>query len=373
MLPPLVFQPYFRPQVWGETRLQRLLGKSLPAGQRIGESWEISGHALHVSRVAEGIFAGASLNQLWGLHRREFLGFQSATRNVWQDRQPFPLLIKLLDCHDWLSVQVHPSDMAARELLGEPNGKTEAWIVLHAEPGSRIYAGLKQGVRRCDLESHLDHGTLAECLHTFEPQPGDCLLIEAGTVHAVGGGVLLAEIQQTSDATLRLFDWNRLDANGRPRELHREAALQCINFDSGPVEPVRRTQCSWQTNHRISHQRLDRSFTDESYLSGIVDQETLITSDYFSLDAVHLEVQSRMLDDEPLTLWMVLSGTATLLNSLTGYERTFAAGECVMIPADSQGLTWLAGNASLLRIEPTLEHSPAIPAVLRSRQLATVG
>jgi mannose-6-phosphate isomerase len=352
MLPPLVFEPYFRQQVWGGTRLQRLLGKRLPLGQRIGESWEVSGHPQHVSRVAEGNFAGASLAQLWGLHRREFLGLTSSQHDILQDRRPFPLLVKLLDCHDTLSVQVHPNDHAARELLGESNGKTEAWVVLHSEPGSRIYAGLKEGIRRRDLEEHLDRGTVAECLHSFEPQPGDCLLIEAGTVHAIGGGVLLAEVQQTSDATFRLFDWNRLDARGLPRELHREAALECIDFDSAPVPVVRAEDDN-----------------DEPHF----EEKTLIACDYFGIDAIRICGVSRPLGLEPMTIWLVTSGIAQLIDTHDDHDRSFAAGECVLIPADSSRLEWFADDARLIRIEPFFDAVNSKQGLRRTSNLVAVG
>lgn len=332
MLPPLVFEPYFRSQVWGATRLQLLLGKHLPPGNRIGESWEVSAHPLHVSRVAEGPFAGATLTQLWDLHRREFLGRQSSAAASWHDRSRFPLLVKLLDCHEPLSVQVHPDNETARELLGEPNGKTEAWFVLHAEPGSRIYAGLKEGVCRGDLEQQLDRGDVTDCLHSFEPQAGDGLLIEAGTVHAVGGGVLMAEVQQTSDATFRLFDWNRINSNGRPRELHREASLRSIHFENGPVSPVRLDPC--------------RCVSCD-------DEDPLLACDYFSLSRVNLRKTTRLLDDEPLTLWLITSGQAVLNNEVIGYDRSFIAGETVLISAHSRGLRWSADQATLLRVQPT--------------------
>lgn len=331
MLPPLVFEPYFRPQVWGATRLQRLFGKPLPPGGRIGESWEVSAHSLHISRVAEGPFAGASLTQLWDLHRREFLGVKNSATTGWRDRRRFPLLIKLLDCHERLSVQVHPDDRTAGELLGEPNGKTEAWVVLHAEPGSRIYAGLKDGVCRGDLEQHLDRGNVADCLHSFEPQAGDGLLIEAGTVHAVGGGVLMAEVQQTSDATFRLFDWNRICSDGLPRKLHRDQSLRCIHFENGPVMPIRLAPCRCVSCH---------------------DEDLLLTCNYFSVSRVNLNTSHRPLDDEPLTLWLVASGNAILSNESTGYDRNFIAGETVLIPARSHGLRWSADQATLLRVEP---------------------
>jgi mannose-6-phosphate isomerase len=150
----------------------------------------------------------------------------------------FPLLVKLLDANDWLSVQVHPDDKAVRRLWPGEGGKTEAWFVLDAAPGSRIYAGLRPGVDELRLREALACGRVADCLHSFTPKSGDCLFLKAGTVHAVGGGVLMAEVQQTSDATFRLFDWNRRDADGRSRELHVEQALACIDWKQGPVRPV---------------------------------------------------------------------------------------------------------------------------------------
>src|SRR5262249_19325002 len=149
----------------------------------------------------------------------------------------FPWLVKYLDARDWLSVQVHPDDEAVRRLWPGEGGKTEAWFVLAAAPESKIYAGLLPGVDEPALRKALATGTVADCLHQFRPRPGDCLFLPAGTVHAVGGGVLLAEVQQTSDATFRLFDWNRVDAQGRPRSLHVEQALACINWRQGPVLP----------------------------------------------------------------------------------------------------------------------------------------
>lgn len=325
MLPPLVFEPYFRPQIWGGTRLQGLLGKSLPPGDHIGESWEISAHPLHVSRVAEGPLAGATLADLWPEHRNEFRGSLKGSRSQ------FPLLLKLLDCHQPLSVQVHPNDEDARELLGEANGKTEAWVVLHAEPGSRIYAGLKEGITRGDLEAHLDQGTVADCLHSFEPSVGDCVLIEAGTVHSIGGGVVIAEVQQSSDATFRLFDWNRADPNGRPRPIHRDAALRCIRWDLGPIFPIRSVPCLCDTCH---------------------DEERLIHSDYFDLSRINLRATEMEFDAESLTMWLVTSGQAQLRDEATGYDRHFVAGETVLIPAHARHLNWSSEQSTLLRVTP---------------------
>src|SRR5262249_51812411 len=150
----------------------------------------------------------------------------------------FPLLVKYLDCADRLSVQVHPDDDLAPRLCGERHGKTEAWVVLEAEPTATVWAGLLPGVTRRDLESALPAGRVGDGLHFFTPQVGQFLFLPAGTVHATGGGILLAEVQQSSDATLRLWDWGRLGSDGRPRTLHVEQALQAIDWTRGPVAPI---------------------------------------------------------------------------------------------------------------------------------------
>ena len=197
--------------VWGGRRLGDVLGKTLPSKQAYGESWEISDHILHHSLVAAGPWAGESLRQLMEHERRALLGTAAANHEI------FPWLVKFLDANDWLSVQVHPDEVTVQQLLPSEGSKTEAWFVLAANPGSRIYAGLVPGTDETKLRAALQSGTVAKCLHHFEPQAGECIFLPAGTVHAVGGGVLMAEVQQTSDATFRLFDWNRHDAQGRKR------------------------------------------------------------------------------------------------------------------------------------------------------------
>jgi mannose-6-phosphate isomerase len=230
---PLQFHPYLRPMVWGGRRLGTLLGKPLAAAGTHGESWEISDHASHHSVVSAGPQQGKTLRQLMQQHRRDLLGAAAARHTT------FPWLVKLLDACDWLSVQVHPpADRVGRLWPGE-NSKTEAWFVLDAAPGSRIYAGLLPGTDAGRLRAALREGRVAECLHTFTPRPGDCVFLPAGTVHAVGGGVVMAEVQQTSDATFRFYDWDRVGTDGKPRQLHVEQAMACIDWDSGPVEPIR--------------------------------------------------------------------------------------------------------------------------------------
>lgn len=232
-LGPLRFVPFLRPMVWGGRDLASALHKTLPTEGAYGESWEVSDHALHRSVVAAGPWQGATLRQLMDQERRSLLGSAA-------DRfDTFPWLIKFLDCCAWLSVQVHPDAEAVKTLWPGEGSKTEAWYVIDARPTSRIYAGLRPGVGPTELREALARGTVAECLHSFVPTPGDCVYLPAGAVHAVGGGVLLAEIQETSDATFRLFDWNRVDAEGKPRKLHVDAALAAIHWEYGPVAPRR--------------------------------------------------------------------------------------------------------------------------------------
>ena len=230
---PLRFEPFLRPMVWGGRGLARYLDRSLPTDGPYGEAWEVSDHGLHRSVVADGLIRGTTLRELMEHHRVALLG------EAHQCHEVFPWLIKYLDCRDWLSVQVHPYGEIVKRLRPGEGSKTEAWYVLAAEPGSKVYAGLKPGVGPAELRAGVAGGKTAELLHSFEPKAGDCVFLRAGTVHAVGGGVLMAEIQETSDVTFRLFDWNRVDSAGKSRDLHIEESFASIHWDYGPVSPIR--------------------------------------------------------------------------------------------------------------------------------------
>ncbi len=229
---PLRFFPFLRPMPWGGDRLQAVLHKHGGTAGPIGESWEISDHPLHESVVAEGAWQGRTLRNLMEEERAAILGPKSSRY------RRFPWLLKFLDARDWLSVQVHPNDEQAARLSPKEGGKTETWFVLKADPGSRVYSGLRSGVGEKELRRALAHGNVVDCLHAFEPQAGDCVFLPAGTVHAVGGGVLMAELQQNSDATFRLFDWTRRDATGKARPLHIEESLACIDWNRIDVQPM---------------------------------------------------------------------------------------------------------------------------------------
>ena len=312
---PLRFTPYLRPMVWGGRRLAKDLGKVLPTNDLYGESWEVSDHPLHRSIVTAGPATGQSLRQLMETERQPLLGPAAARHAV------FPWLVKFLDARDWLSVQVHPDDEAVRTLWPGEAGKTEAWFVLDAKPGSKIFAGLLPEVDEPALRAALTAGTIAECLHAFEPRPGDCLFLPAGTVHAVGGGVLLAEVQQTSDATFRLFDWNRRDSQGKSRKLHVEEALASIDWPRGPVQPVRVPGFSMTASGNLPEPA----------------RQALVACKYFHLEYVCSTAPHAWGDAEQVQTAIILRGHAQLAGA--GNEEPIEKGQTWLLPAAMPGVT----------------------------------
>ncbi|PYI82927.1 MAG: mannose-6-phosphate isomerase [Verrucomicrobia bacterium] len=220
---PLVFEPIFQERIWGGRRLETAFGKKLPAEKRIGESWEIVDRPEAQSIVARGPLKGKTLHHLWTQHRDEiFEGLSDAPR--------FPLLLKLIDAQEKLSQQVHPPEKIAAKLGSEP--KTEFWYVAAAEPGAELFLGFGESTTRDQFEKVLREGSAAEHIHKIRVKAGDAVFLPAGRFHGIGAGNLLVEIQQNSDTTYRVFDWNRVDpATGKPRQLHIEQALQSIDFN----------------------------------------------------------------------------------------------------------------------------------------------
>jgi mannose-6-phosphate isomerase len=220
---PLTFRPIFMKRIWGARRLETEFGKKLPPNVKIGESWEIVDRPEAQSIVANGPLKGKTLHDLWTHDRQSIFG------NV-AEAPRFPLLIKLLDAHERLSLQVHPPEKVASILGGEP--KTEFWYVAAADLGAELLLGFRESIARDQFENALRDGTAADYVHKIRVKPGDAAFLPAGRVHAVGAGNLLIEVQQNSDTTYRVFDWNRIDSKtGKPRALHIEQALECIDFD----------------------------------------------------------------------------------------------------------------------------------------------
>ena len=225
LLYPLRFEPIYQYRLWGGRRLANLLTAPLPGDGPIGEAWILSDRDDHPSRVANGPLKGRTIGQLLEQCPEQLLG-KLAGRF-----RRFPLLLKFLDAREMLSVQVHPSDAHADLLPAGETGKTEAWVVLEAGPESRIYAGLKPGTTADNLRRALANGTVADHLACFTPKPGDGVFLPAGTVHSLGGDVVVFEVQQNSDVTFRLYDWDHVDAKtGQPRALQVDQALACIDF-----------------------------------------------------------------------------------------------------------------------------------------------
>jgi len=302
---PLRFQPIFRNYLWGGRRLGSMLGKSLGNEDVYAESWEVVDHGEDQSVVVAGSASGLTLHQLVAEHGPDLFGRHCPQRQ-------FPLLFKFLDCNRTLSVQVHPNDEQGAQLDPPDLGKTEAWLVLAADPGSKIYAGLKPGVTRDDLAAALEAGTCEETLHQFEPSVGDCVFIEAGTVHALGAGLVIAEIQQASDTTFRLFDFNRVDAHGEPRQLHIAESLATVNYDRGPVSAV------------------EPSSTDEP------GRRRLVDCDKFILDRCTSSGSSTIGGDQRFHLLVSIEGSVQVEGDPTG--DPLSLGQTCLLPAAAEAV-----------------------------------
>ena len=326
---PLLFDTYLRPQIWGGDGLARLLGKRPPNPSLLrkadhsaeplpfGEAWELSTLPEHVSCVVSGGSHGMSLAEIW----RQSSGAVSRSD---ASHGEFPWLVKWLDCHGDLSLQVHPDDETARTVLGQSRGKSEAWIVAGVESHAHISTGLLDGVTRADFEAHLAAGTVEKCLHSFEPCVGDCLSLPAGTVHTARG-VLLAEIQQPSDATFRLFDWNRRDASGQSRLLHLEWGLNAIDWQQGAIAPV-----------------VPAPMT----LGSVgVSGELLLETDWVRLERFTVTRPWATTRTGALTVWMILAGNAVLLDVSNGTRYELPCGATVLIPDEVGSIAWSPSSA----------------------------
>lgn len=312
---PLRMEPLFRQYLWGGRKLATHLGKPIGPEGPYAESWEVCDHGADQSRVAFGPLAGTTLGELVRHRGEELLG-----RHAPQPQ--FPLLLKFLDCHQNLSIQVHPNDQQAARLEPPDQGKTEAWYIIEAEPGATAYVGLKRGVDRAALQRAIERGTLAECLQPVPPQPGDVLFVPAGMVHALGAGLLVAEIQQASDTTFRLDDWGRLGPDGKPRPLHVAQALEVIDFSLPPGE-VRRPQ---------------PSDADRPHL------QRLVECDKFVLSCWSLHAPRPVGGDDRCHLLAVLEGAVGVAGDPA--SRPLRRGETMLLPAAS-------GAVQLAPSEPT--------------------
>lgn len=316
---PLYFEPIFKERIWGGNKLETL-GKTLPHAA-IGESWEIAMVGEDVSRIINGVYQGLSLDVLITNFPEQVLG-----RKVYQQfGKQFPLLFKFLDAKTDLSIQLHPNDALAQK-RHQSYGKTEMWYIMQADPGARIILGFENNSSPEQYISHLENKTLPSVLKAYEVQKGDVYFIETGTIHAIGGGILLAEIQQTSDITYRVYDWDRVDAHGKARELHVDLALEAIDYQA------KETQIHYPTTPDKQNLLVDSPF---------------FTTHYIDLTK-RLEINKK---DDSFLVYICTEGTCNLVTHQSSYR--LSKGQTILVPAALTQFQ-LEGQAQLLEVFITI-------------------
>ncbi len=319
MLYPLTFEPIFKERIWGGRKLEQLYHKTLPATVPVGESWEISDRPGDVSVIGNGPLKGKTLHWLVENHATELFGKKLSGS--------FPLLIKILDAQEKLSLQVHPPAKLAPLLGGEP--KTEMWYIAHAEAGAELYVGLKCGVTRAEFETKIKTGNVADCFHRVPVKTGDAMFLPSGRVHAIGAGLVIFEVQQNSDTTYRVFDWNRVDKSGKGRELHVKQSLASIDFED--FEPELVTASS------------PRPSPPEEREKSLVDHEL------FRVGKVELQTGGSLTVSGEMEIIGMLSGSINVASNSPAL--TLSAGQFCLVPACCTGVELRAEqSASFLRI-----------------------
>ena len=322
---PFVFEPIFKDRIWGGRELERLYGKNIPAGKPTGESWEISDRPGDISVIANGPLVGKTLRWLMEHHAAELLG----------DAKPaaegrFPLLCKILDAREKLSLQVHPPAAKAKELDGEP--KTEMWYIADAAPDATLYVGLKRGVTRAEFEQKIADGTVADCFHRIPVKAGDVMYLPSGRVHAIGAGLVIFEIQQNSDTTYRVFDWNRVGLDGKPRELHVAQSLASIDFND--FEP-KLVPVQYQQANGFQFRQL-------------------VENPWFTVQEMVFEnAGSVPLTGQYLRIIALTNGAATVVDDSSGISTQLKPGDFCLVPASLKNVEIKAtANTSFLCTEP---------------------
>lgn len=336
---PLFFKPVPVERIWGGNRMTALFGKPIPPGKMIGESWELSDRAEVQSLISGGAFDGQPLHDLLTRFPCELLGKALAVRRPAR----FPLLIKYIDAGQDLSVQVHPDDDGCKRLKISDRGKTECWVVVHADPGSRMNRGLAPGMTRTAFEKALAADRVEEALHFFPVIPGDVVAIPPGMVHAIGKGIVLAEIQQSSDVTFRVYDYKRVGLDGKPRALHVKESLATIAFDAPPAG-------FFQGDMKAD---LVGNAFEPAAAGG---EKVFLSGRYFDLRVARVKAGGEWRPDShgsTSTVVMCLRGSGTL------NDRALTAGQTLLLPAALPGnqVTFRAADAelTLLLSSPTAD------------------
>ncbi|MCX6282312.1 MAG: mannose-6-phosphate isomerase [Bacteroidetes bacterium] len=315
---PLKFKPLFREKIWGGQKMKSALGIDFTPHPGIGEAWMLSGVPGSQTKVRNGFLKGNELNELLEIYMDELVGEKNFTRH----KDEFPILIKFIDAHDWLSVQVHPDDtLAAKRKLG--GGKTEMWYVLDAEPGARLISGFNRKIGRDFYVKTVNDKTLSNILN-FEPvKKGDVFYMPAGRVHALGPGILLAEIQQTSDTTYRIYDWDRVDDQGNAREMHTGLALDAIDFS---VPPSYRTEYAQEKNKTVNLVQCTY------FITNLLDFNLAIAKDYSEIDSY--------------VILICLEGDAEI--AYTSGKESISKGEVLLLPAILDKIVLIPGPSCRL-------------------------
>jgi len=309
---PLKFKPIYKRRIWGGQKLREFFNKDIPPFEKIGESWELADLPDDKSTIANGELAGQTLNSVIKKYPKEITGDENFSG-------PFPLLIKFLDAEDILSVQVHPDEQTCQRMgKGEP--KTECWYIISAAAGAVIYKGLKKSVTKKQFAEAIEKGSVSEMLAEVPVEVGQCHFLPAGTAHSIGAGLLIAEIQTPSDTTYRVFDWNRVDEAGKPRQLHIEEALESIHFDASGDE------------------------------LSVTTAGRLVDCEYFKIDK---GAQARgcelLLSSGKMKTQIFLAGFGTILGA-EGTPVEFKAGDTLLVPAAYEGAMWFAADTQYLTV-----------------------
>lgn len=314
---PLKFDPVYQYRLWGGKKLSHLLSRPLPTDEPIGEAWLLSDRKDHASKVSEGKLKGTTITKLMKDFHYEIMG------TLGYHFEHFPLLLKFLDCNEVLSVQVHPSDNQKEYIPKGDAGKTEGWVVLETSDDSRIYAGLKRGTTKEDLLHSIENKTVAEQLHSFVPKKDDAIFIHSGTVHTLTGTVVF-EVQENSDVTFRLYDWDRKDPKtGKARDLQVANAIACIDFNQveiGPVKPIESQEIkNAETLFDNEHFKLWRIRSKSEFNVGIKDKPTVL---------VCIEGKATMQYGD--TLYTINKGEVMLLPAIIGVLKLHPEQECTL-------------------------------------------
>jgi mannose-6-phosphate isomerase len=313
---PLTFTPILKDRIWGGTKLKTYLNKPI-VSETTGESWEISTVPGDISVVNNGVLKWKNINEIIDLYPEEILGKSVITRFGKQ----FPLLFKFIDAKEDLSIQLHPNDTLAKERHNS-FGKTEMWYVMQADESARLVVGFKNDSNQQEYLAHLENKNLIDLLNEYPVSKGDVFFLETGTIHAIGAGVVVAEIQQTSDVTYRIYDWDRVDANGNGRELHTELALDAINYQT--------------TTSKIDYKEVANKST------AVVDCPYFVTN-IIALQETFIWKRTK----QAFTVFMCTNGQFEMI--VNGEILRYRMGDTILIPACMENLT-LRGKATLLEI-----------------------